>query len=151
MSCPGRLLESKSRYLPLSVSVSLSHLSHVQFLLNTHTLILPVVVLDEIYQQGVQSKSLPKIFSNSPDPLSTKMRWSRKKSCVDVETFQIGHPTHKFPIFNHSELAHNNIICTAVCMIPYLTQTSTHFQPCSHVSFRNNYLNCNRPHLDNQY
>ena len=105
-SCPGDLLESKSPYLTLSVSESLSLallFSILQFLLNSYASILPVVIPDEIFQQGVQSKSLPIIFPTSSDPLSTKNWWSRMNSCVGIQTFQHGHPTHKFPTLSHSQ------------------------------------------------
>ena len=122
-SFPWKLHQIKSVCLTLSLLFSL-----LQFLLNPHAPILPVVSLDEIYQQVVNSKSLPKIFSNYSVPLSSKTWWSRKNTCVCIEIFQLAIWPKNIPFAAiHSEPLTISIIRNAVNNVPYLTQNQNIF------------------------
>jgi len=86
---PGLLLESIS---PLSLSPL--HFYLLLFLTNSPAPNLPVVILDEISQPGVQSKSLPKIFPPSSNPLSNNQVVIQKELLCCYRDIQIRHPTH---------------------------------------------------------
>ena len=115
--------------LPLSLPLSLQFL--LLFLSNPPAPIFPVVILGDISQPGLQSKSLPNIFPPFSNTLTNKeavvlkqlLCWSR-----DIPT------RPSYPNTSHCQSFTDttyNFICTAVYMVPYLTPKSTHFHKTS--------------------
>lgn len=85
-----------------------------------------------------------------PSPIKYASGGLDLNSLVNIETFQIDHTILTLPIVSHSLWPADNFICTAVYLVPYLTQRYTHFQPRSHKGPSKNKLVCKRPYLDDQ-
>ena len=64
-----------------------------------------------------------------PIPYQICKWWPRKNSSDVIETYQHGHPTHILPVVSPAWWPADQLIYTAIYMVPYLTQRSTHYQP----------------------
>jgi len=62
------------------------------------------------------------------------------KSSVAIDTIQHGHPLPTLPIVIPSWLPTDNLMCTAIYVVPNLTQRWKYFQPHSHERSKKNYL-----------
>lgn len=124
---------SLSLSLTLLLCLLLSQLfSILHFLLNPVKTRLPVVILGVISQPGYHSKSLlnfSPVWSHSP---LNKQWFSRRKSSVNIGTFQLGSLTCIHPKVGRPLWHTDHLIYTMGYVVSYLTQRSTQFQQRSH-------------------
>ena len=109
------------------ISLSLSPHIPPSFLSSPPAPNFPVVILVDMSQPGSQSKSLPNIFPPSSNPLSNIQVMVQKEQLCRYRDI----PTRpSYPNTSHFQpfiVTTNHLIYTVVCVVPYLTQRSTHF------------------------
>lgn len=127
-SWPGLLLEEKnlldlSLYLSPNLSFTLSWILLLQECLGWSW---------KKYLSQENSHSLfPTIYLSLFIPHSNYMWWSRKKTSLGIQTFQLGpsstHSSHDQKLMLKRWAPHG----TVVYVLPNFTQRSKHFQPCT--------------------
>ena len=121
---------------PISLSNSLSASSHhftlLYILLNPLAPIWPVMILDVTSQPGYQSKYLPNIRHQSSHSPPNKQLLAQKEILSSSTHIPTWPSCPHLLIVSLTQWPSEQLICSVVYVVPYLTQSSTPCDPGSH-------------------